>query len=414
MAVGGVRRAVLTATALTACVIIFVSFYAPDWRPTGYVSYECHIALPYAMAKTFLFLQNMKRFIVDAEKKLVYCFVAKTGTSFWKRVFNIIAGRNKGNLLFNISSRGIHRQRNPFEKFATTLNTMSFPRQYAFFQSATKFLFVRDPYERLYSGYIDRFFSVTDLLNVMSKRFSQFDVTSERPPRAKRPRRNGDETACHQHVNLTFVEFIQYVTESGPRRANMHFKPVHLLCLPCLLDYDFIGKMETFRDDTIAILTSAGIDPDDVFGDGSSFEENSDLNILHDVSARSFLMFRRYARCFTRFQILRRTWVTFQIRGYLSVKYTFPLSEREAETVTLDQFLELVYDAYRRSVPHDITKKQRHLAVVEAFSSVPRSLLQAVQAYVQTDCDLFGYECSVDLRFPPKPARKLVFNIGSL
>ena len=84
-------------------------------------------------------------------------------------------------------------------------------------------------------------------------------------------------------------------------------------CPPCFFRYDFVGKLETFKDDVNFILTSAGIDPADVIGADSSFDHDSDMNILRDVTERTFSVMRKYEMCMTRAEMLHRTWVTFQV-----------------------------------------------------------------------------------------------------
>ena len=88
-----------------------------------------------------------------------------------------------------------------------------------------------------------------------------------------------------------------------------------------------------------------------------------------------------------------------QVRGFLSVHKKFPLSEEEAKNTTLQHFQTLAKAAYRQSGDRSVVKRQRQLAMLEAYHSVPRSLLAKVQSYVAEDCELFGYDCSIETRF---------------
>ena len=88
-----------------------------------------------------------------------------------------------------------------------------------------------------------------------------------------------------------------------------------------------------------------------------------------------------------------------QVRGFLSVHKKFPLSEEEAKNTTLQHFQTLAKAAYRQSGDRSVVKRQRQLAMLEAYHSVPRSLLAQVQSSVAEDCELFGYECSIEIRF---------------
>eukprot|EP00745_Piridium_sociabile_P022085 TRINITY_DN34220_c0_g1_i5.p3 TRINITY_DN34220_c0_g1~~TRINITY_DN34220_c0_g1_i5.p3 ORF type:complete len:123 (-),score=29.73 TRINITY_DN34220_c0_g1_i5:148-516(-) len=90
-----------------------------------------------------------------------------------------------------------------------------------------------------------------------------------------------------------------------------------------------------------------------------------------------------------------------QVRGFLSVKERFPLSREDVsqQTPSLDQFLGMARAAYRRSGDRRLVKRQRQQAVLEAFRSLPLPLLAKVEQYVDDDCRLFGYNCSVSHRF---------------
>ena len=156
---------------------------------------------------------------------------------------------------------------------------------------------VRDPYERLFSGYIDKFFSPCSMPHEEVKVIRMF-------------RANKTRTACRAGVN--FTEFLQYVTNE--RSVNSHFKRQYQQCLPCHVDYDYIGKLETFQQDAEYILKEAAhMDPTEVFGASEQFEENSDLNIMYDVAERSFARCHLRNRCVSNYILLLRTWVTFQV-----------------------------------------------------------------------------------------------------
>ena len=88
-----------------------------------------------------------------------------------------------------------------------------------------------------------------------------------------------------------------------------------------------------------------------------------------------------------------------QIRGFLSVQLPFPLTRAEATLTSLSQFQSLVRAAYRQSGERGVVKRQRQRALLEAYHSVPRALLARVRRYVSEDCDLFGYDCSLESRF---------------
>ena len=82
--------------------------------------------------------------------------------------------------------------------------------------------------------------------------------------------------------------------------------------------------------------------------------------------------------------------------------------------MTPDEFIQLVHRAYARSGPREMRMRQRKVAMLEAFYGLPRSLLKDLESYVDTDCRLFGYGCSVESRFSLGSYEKPVFHFDRL
>ncbi|XP_076445537.1 carbohydrate sulfotransferase 12-like [Babylonia areolata] len=342
--------------------------------------------------------EELNTFLVDQRHKLMYCFIPKVASSTMKRVFSILEGKNRGQSLFNLSSRFIHRIRDSYTQM--NRNVSSFLRKYQMVKDFTKFLFVRDPYERLFSAFIDRLFGISENLVKMTRLVKM-------PQSVKKKR-------CAV-MNLRFSHLVDYVTHFPPAGMDQHYTPYYVSCFPCHLPFDYIGKMETFRSDVENILTSAGLDSREVLGDEEKFNATSELSILRDVSKRTFEIMGKNTslNCFTKFRFLRRTWVTFQIRGYLSINDSFPWrKEAEVKNVTCEQFLQKVQAAYLGVTDRQAVQLQKDLAMREAYYSVPRRLLHKLQAVLQRDCDLFGYDCSVDRRFNESQRPKPVFRFN--
>ncbi|XP_076449443.1 uncharacterized protein LOC143285885 [Babylonia areolata] len=334
-------------------------------------------------------VSNPENFLLDDVHHLLFCFIPKNGCSFWKRVFAIIDGSLQGKSVFNLSSTGIHRRAKAFDTLA--IGNKSLISMYHHLQSSKKAFFVRDPYERLFSGYIDKLFCPCIFQKVSKTIQNHF--------------RNSWETETHCQRGINFTEFLQYVTNERSIPVNNHFRRQYTACHPCHIDYDFIGKLETFHEDADVILQAVHLNPSKVFGPEETFEENSDMNIMKDVVSRTWSGCGDNS-CVPRYNMLLRLWIVFQVRGFLSVQRTFPLSREEASQTTQEQFVALVLNAYRHSGDRRAVKHQRQQAVQEAFRSVSPDLLAKVERYVHNDCRLFGYDCSILSRFhldSPKP-----------
>lgn len=59
---------------------------------------------------------------------------------------------------------------------------------------------------------------------------------------------------------ITFSEFIWYLTHNPARDFDEHWSPYWNRCDPCLVDYDFIGKIETAKHDFPYAFHKVGID----------------------------------------------------------------------------------------------------------------------------------------------------------
>jgi hypothetical protein len=107
-----------------------------------------------------------------------------------------------------------------------------------------KFIFVRHPLDRLASAFRDRLKSD----HTMPKR-----LFSKRIIRKYRDK----ETATEQgNQDVQFKEFVRWIVDprNRPSRYNFHWRPQTDLCLPCHIDYDFIGHYETLSSDAAVVL----------------------------------------------------------------------------------------------------------------------------------------------------------------
>ena len=60
----------------------------------------------------------------------------------------------------------------------------------------------------------------------------------------------------------TFSEFVEYLIDARTKRpfTNRHWKPFHELCKPCQVRYNFIGHLETIRQDAVYLLKKIGLE----------------------------------------------------------------------------------------------------------------------------------------------------------
>ena len=110
------------------------------------------------------------------------------------------------------------------------------------------FMFVRHPFDRLISAYIDKFTTTSRFTVYFHKRYGCRIIKLFRANYTK-----GDLQKCN---DVTFKEFVKYLIHLYQTGGSFepHWRPFHELCDPCHVPYDFIGKMETMSMDKTFVL----------------------------------------------------------------------------------------------------------------------------------------------------------------
>ena len=117
-----------------------------------------------------------------------------------------------------------------------------------------KFLFVREPLHRLLSAFKDKFLGNITGSREVSRSAREDIVKSYRPRDFVRGESN----------LVTFSEFIKYF--SNPKRwRDHHWRQYDKICHPCLVKYDFIGKLENVSEDGPSLLRMGGLSDKAVF-----------------------------------------------------------------------------------------------------------------------------------------------------
>ena len=131
-------------------------------------------------------------------------------------------------------------------------------------QTYFKFLFVREPFERLLSAYENKFVMREWPWKVIDK-YSKEIVDNFR---RKDPNSADD--------NVTFTKFIYYVSDVGFNK-NRHWESYDKLCHPCDIHYDFIGHFEHMPEEAPYILRQTGMDRVATFPDFLTHDTSSKL-----------------------------------------------------------------------------------------------------------------------------------------
>ena len=185
---------------------------------------------------------------------IMMCIVPKVASRNWYRVFLAIDGYYNVSLVQKYDSTDINSpitNKSEYWRVPGIEKATIKDRQYVFL-SSYKILFVRNPYERLVSCYIDKFVLEHD------KDF-KFIIAAIKEMFVKDDSKQG----------ITFKDFIKFVIHEHKAghyyRVYHHWLPITSICSPCFIRYDFIGKMETLVKDSQEVLKKTKLEYQNLF-----------------------------------------------------------------------------------------------------------------------------------------------------
>ena len=275
----------------------------------------------------------------------------------------------------------------------------------AFLHERFKFMFVREPYHRLWSAYVDKFllpdFWHVDGDKILRHRAKVNDISSKTDAK----KQNAGYTGAEKHDvtkdtrtkqcsdDITFTDFLDYVTSVEPLGLNEHYRPYHFVCSPCIFRPQVIGKMETFAEDSGNILQRLNLSW--VGKEVGTTEERAlhEMKMLIDDNFYGLRSdFFKLKGCMNSTGLAWRLWKAFQINGYLPRNVSLPL--HPGQSVTMTQFRDLVFSTYRHTgvTSKQFWRDQKTRAFVDAYREVPDRVLEKVRKVFDADFRLFDYD----------------------
>ncbi|XP_060086237.1 carbohydrate sulfotransferase 10-like [Ylistrum balloti] len=298
----------------------------------------------------------------------IYCEVPKVGSTFWKRFLHQIRTNTIASP-FDIKPQIVNdlKVNDEFNNISSTL------------KNSTKFLFVRSPYHRLFSGYIDKLYSPNPYFwSLIGKHI------------VKKFRNSSVSHNCGHDV--TFQEFLQYAvhSENTHENQNNHIMSYWQLCSPCHVKYDVIGKMETFKNDTEYLLDKLHLKQYKDILRNMSFDAVNDA--LYDT-AQAYVAMRTYSRrCISPQEAADRTWTKLKVRGFIADDLPVPTG---LNLKMVNEVFELFQNGYLKSVSklgNSGLKHQQRIIFQQAFRKIPRQIIKDIQKAFDMDFRIFGYD----------------------
>ncbi|XP_033098107.1 carbohydrate sulfotransferase 10-like [Anneissia japonica] len=185
-----------------------------------------------------------RNIMVNDKYKLLFCFIPKVGCTTWKRIFLVLNG------FINTTLDLKPGEVKAVFSNITTLKQTTAIEALKKLKTYTKITFVRHPFSRVLSAFRSKL-----------RPGLKFDYTKQWRDNLGRyimkRYRSGTNRSTY---DLTFTEFVRYLGDETQKTHyyydNNHFYSQHKTCLPCHIDYDYIGTMETFKDDAEYILNA--------------------------------------------------------------------------------------------------------------------------------------------------------------
>jgi chondroitin 4-sulfotransferase 11 len=177
---------------------------------------------------------------VDDEHEILYCKVPKVACMNMMRLMLGLRGEKD---TFNMPPAELW----PKSKHLLRLLRVPLNEAKRKLRHYTKFMIVRDPFERLYSAYRNK-------LSSKGKR-TFFEAYGEKILRKLHPDWTNETIKKGQGVQ--FHEFLQFVLDGA---RNEHWDRFHDLCWPCEINYNIIAKFETLEEDMNYFLGYIGAD----------------------------------------------------------------------------------------------------------------------------------------------------------
>ncbi|NXB10631.1 CHST8 sulfotransferase, partial [Cnemophilus loriae] len=174
--------------------------------------------------------------LVEHKHKFIYCELPKVGCSNWKRILFLLQS--------DLNAEASEIEHDHIHSTSVIKRLVTYPPalRKEFLSNYTKVMFTRHPLERLVSAYRDK------LLHSEP----HYSITVANEIRAMfRKNKSSPE-------KVSFQEFVSFIIAKPPHTLDSHWKPMFLLCDPCNIHYDIVGKYETLALDSEHVLKVIG------------------------------------------------------------------------------------------------------------------------------------------------------------
>ncbi|RUS81676.1 hypothetical protein EGW08_010538 [Elysia chlorotica] len=358
--------------------------------------------------------RNMRHAMASRPHRFLYCPVEKSASTFWRRFMYQLVLTNPMQSPFDVSVQTVYSGKFPSNQVQVTESGKALDKM---LRSFTKMLFIREPYSRLLSAYVDKLLAPNPILWSMwglpsvalcrdpaGKPWCKdrsgytrnpqtvFPAGDVEQPVTKAGQEEAATTPCGEDV--TFPEFVKLAVTTLVN-TNAHVMPIYRMCSPCYANYTVIGHMETFDSDVRFLLPKINVTESQVN------LEKMDNNVAYDAiedsvhDSMSTTWLKKSLRCITKLEVVRRIWRKLQIRGFISWRLKpsdFHLDELSVLHMDGPELIKVLLSANGKSSNRTELKLQKKQALKEAFSSLQPQQFTEILEKFGPDFTLFGFQ----------------------
>ncbi|XP_069128882.1 carbohydrate sulfotransferase 9-like, partial [Argopecten irradians] len=321
--------------------------------------------------------QSTAIFFQSKKLNVSVCKVAKAGSTFWAIVFLIVQRGMAASEAFSIPRHRIHAMTGGLTKNLRGSHE----------QLGTQGVVVsRDPYSRLYSAFIDKFFLLRFVQNAKSLARSLgkgLYMTK----------------AGKCGFNVSFQDFLDSETAKAlsGKSINRHWCPVYSMCRVCDVQYQYVIQQETLTRDTEYIINQLNISNDVKTTLTAMFHGAGKNNTTEGVIKTMWSAVDNPAMqacCNNKLAYFMKLWEGFKIQGYIRADIPFPISDfRNKNNVNVEEITKAVLTAMNTNpLSSNERKTQRRNALVTAYRGLPKRIVTKIQEMYKMDFYLFGYD----------------------
>ena len=308
-------------------------------------------------------------------RNLLLCMIQKTGSTFWLRILQGLGRDSKPFRVTSITHEEAYNTNDGYE----TLQAHHPDLVSILAERAISFMFVRNPYTRLFSAWLDKIYNLN---LVFFKHFGR-KIAANRAKHIKY-----ETLGCAP--DITFGEFVSYLTSSmlAGKCVDAHFSLQNDHCHPCKYHYSYIGKYETFKEDTEYILEKSNLTQFVIVDDFDSGNDEIKDAVHFLYSQKSSLKNCNVSIYCAMFKV----WHRLQSRGIVSTKLKFPLANAQvAQQTHSTTFRQMILEARSHSDPGEL-KRNRKRAYVREIRSLTKDQIDGIKHAFNIDFQLFGYD----------------------